>query len=221
MSDEAPRAVDADAAASSDPRTPLLSWQIDVHLVNNRFMLWDFLKVTLICGAIMWTVVAVMSLIFNGEPLFLPPAFVGLIMGIFVVLLVISSLLLLNRWGFVNTLYEEGVGYASGGREKRINRGLVAVGALALLAGKPGVLGSSLIASSQEDGFYPWTDVQRINVHPGPRVISLRNSWRVLFRVYCTPETYAPALAICERKVTEAAAYRAAYPEVRGTKRGR
>jgi hypothetical protein len=201
-----------------DTRTPLLTWGIDIHLINNRFMLWDGAKVILISGVIMWAVVALMSLVVNGEPLLLPVEFVALIMGIVAVLFFISCLILLNRWGFTNTLYEEGVGYASGNREKNVNRGLVGLGFLALLAGKPGALGSSLIAQSQEDGFYPWVDVRRVDAHPGPRVISVRNSWRVVFRLYCTPENYGQAVAICERKVAEAAAVRAANPAVRVVK---
>ncbi|MDO8963353.1 MAG: hypothetical protein Q7W30_02555 [Coriobacteriia bacterium] len=218
MSDQTP----VPATAPVEPETPLvltpiLSYEIDIPLLN-RFMLYDFTKVTPISAAIMYTVVALMSLVVNGEPLFLPPLFIGVLAAGLWVLLIISSLLLMNRWGFTNTLYEEGVGYTSGTREKSINRGLRIVGFLALLAGKPGPAGSALIASSHEDGLYEWSEIYRINAHPGPRVISLRNSWRVLYRLYCTPETYDQALAICERKVADAAAYRAANPVVKRAK---
>jgi predicted anti-sigma-YlaC factor YlaD len=192
--------------------TGLLTWQIDIPLINNRFMLWDSAKVITIAGAVMWAVVALMSLIVSGEPLFLPLTFVALIMAIVCALFFVACLILLNRWGFTNTLTEEGVGYTSGGREKGVNRALAVFGFLALLSGKPGPLGGALIAGSQEDGFYPWSDLYRVDVHPGPRVISLRNSWRVVHRLYCTPETYAQAVAICERKVAEAVEYRAAHP---------
>ncbi|MDO8915867.1 MAG: hypothetical protein Q7W16_07290 [Coriobacteriia bacterium] len=196
-----------------DPsHTPLLSWQVDVPLINNRFMAWDFAKVIAISGAIMWAVVALMSLIVNGEPLFLPLTFVALIMAIVSVLFLVSCLILLNRWGFTNTLSDVGVGYASGGREKKVNRALALFGLLALLSGKPGPLGGALIAGSQEDGFYAWSDLYRINLHPGPRVITLCNSWRAVYRLYCTPDTYAQAAEICERKVAEAVAYRVAHP---------
>lgn len=206
------RPADPELGGEASTRTPLLAWQIDIPLINNRFMLWDFTKVTLISGAIMWTVVALAGLLAEGEPLLLPPAVVALATGILWALLVVSCLVLLNRWGFTNTLYEEGVGYASGAREKKVNRWLTFFGFVGLLAGKPVPLGSALIASSQEDGFYPWANVRRINAHPGPRVISLRNSWRVVYRLYCTPEDYAEALAICERKVAGAAAYRDEHP---------
>jgi hypothetical protein len=210
MSDAVTGPPSGTVPGTGSARTPLLSWQIDIPLINNRFMLLDSAKVIAISGAIMWAVVALMSLIVSGEPLLLPLTFVALIMAIVSVLFLVSCLILLNRWGFTNTLSDEGVGYTSGGREKKVNRAVF--GFLALLSGKPGPLGGVLIAGSQEDGFYHWSDLYRVNAHPGPKVISLRNSWRVVYRLYCTPEVYAQAVEICERKVAEATAYRAAHP---------
>lgn len=202
-------------ADAPDTRTPLLTWRIDIPLVNNRFVLWDSVKVTLISAGIMWALVAILSLAADGEPLLLPLGFVAVVTAIVWVLLLLACLILLNRWGFTNTLYEEGAGYESGEREKRVNRLLSGFGLLGSLSGSTGGLGSALLARSREDGFYPWTDVHRLISHPGPRVISLRNSWRVVYRLYCTPDNFEQALALCERKVGEAAAYRTAHPIVK------
>jgi hypothetical protein len=51
---------------------------------------------------------------------------------------------------------------------------------------------------SQETVAVTWPEVHRVKVHQARRVISLMNSWRVVFRLYCTPDNFAPVLAAVE-----------------------
>jgi hypothetical protein len=67
--------------------------------------------------------------------------------------------------------------------------------ALGALAGKPGVAGAGLLGMSQETVSITWPEVCRLKVHLEARVISLMNSWRVVFRLYCTPENFSEVLA--------------------------
>jgi hypothetical protein len=77
-------------------------------------------------------------------------------------------------------------------RGKWGNRLAVVLGAL---AGRPGVAGAGLLAMSQEMVSVEWREVHRINVYPQARVISLMNSWRVVFRLYCTPGNFPEVLS--------------------------
>jgi hypothetical protein len=67
------------------------------------------------------------------------------------------------------------------------NRLAVILGAL---AGKPGVAGAGLLGMAQETVGVNWDDVRRVNIHAPARVISLMDSWHVVFRLYCTPQNY-------------------------------
>jgi len=66
---------------------------------------------------------------------------------------------------------------------------------LALVAGvlarKPGVAGSGLIAMSQESVAIRWAGAFRAVYQPKHHIILLRNNWRTLMWVQCTPENYS------------------------------
>jgi hypothetical protein len=66
---------------------------------------------------------------------------------------------------------------------------------LALVAGvlarKPGVAGSGLIAMSQESVAIRWAGAFRAVYRPKRHIVLLRNNWRTLMWVQCTPENYA------------------------------
>ena len=36
-----------------------------------------------------------------------------------------------------------------------------------------------------------WADICRVKKYPDERVISVMNNWRVVVRLYCTPENYS------------------------------
>ena len=55
------------------PVTPgRIEWRYDIPLLTSRFMLWDFLRVTLLSAALMYVIVIVAGLGFGQELILLP-----------------------------------------------------------------------------------------------------------------------------------------------------
>ncbi len=184
-----------------------IEWTYRVPLLTSRFMLYDFVKVIVISVLIMYALVAVMGWFVDGEFVWMPPQVFLIAGGAMVGLFVIACLLLGNRFTMQFSVGPDGVGYASGPREKKWNRAAVIVG---VLAGSATAAGAGLIASSQEEGGFPWAELHGANEYPGPRVITLRNSWRAVLRLHCTPGNYEQVRAVVAAGLAKGAAERAA-----------
>lgn len=182
-----------------------IRWETDIPLLTNRFILWDFLKVAALSVAIMYAVVGLMAWVVDGELLIMPwPVFPGGVLAM-LVLFVIASLVLGNRHRAVFEVSDEGVTYEAGTREKRINAGVTVLGAI---AGSASTTGAGLLAQSSQEGGYAWSEIHEMRSYPGPRVITLRNSWRAVLRLYVPVELWDRVVAVCERHVAEERALR-------------
>ncbi|MDD5472571.1 MAG: zinc ribbon domain-containing protein [Candidatus Methanoperedens sp.] len=186
-----------------------ITWEQDMPLLNNRFFLWDSLRVMVITLVVMQLLLLVMSIIIGGDIFFMPPEMILILVGILSGLFLIAILLVLqNRFNLRFTVDANGFSYDSGSREKKINR---IVFWLSLLSGKPGPIGSSLLSLSQEDKTFNWRDIYKVTVHPGPRVITLDNSWRMVFRLYCNPENFEKVAEQVQAYAAEGEAWRKSH----------
>ncbi len=206
MSDELMTGVAEAAPAEPESAGETIEWEYRVPLLTSRFMLYDFVKVIILSVVIMYVLVAVMGWFVDGEFVWLPPQVFLITGGAMAGLFTIACLLLGNRFTMQFTVGPDGVGYASGSREKKWNRAAIIIGALAASAS---ATGAGLIASSQEEGGWPWAELHRANEYPGPRVITLRNSWRAVLRLHCTPENYEQVRAAVSAGLAKGAAERA------------
>jgi hypothetical protein len=172
--------------------TLLIRWQMDVPLLTNRFILYDLAKLTIISALIMFVLVEGMILVLEGLKwdVFVNMALMAgfACLGLAVLMVLVMLLFFWNRFPMGFALSEEGAAVTSQSRRGQVaNRLAVIIGAL---AGKPGVAGAGMLGMAQEEVGIGWPEVERLNIHPGPRVISLMNSWRVVLRLYCTPENF-------------------------------
>jgi hypothetical protein len=76
------------------------------------------------------------------------------------------------------------------------------------MSGRPGNIGASAIAISQEDDGVTWDELRRANYHDAARVISLRDSWHVVQRLYVPEESWAQAVDAIQRGLAEGARLR-------------
>ncbi len=184
-----------------------IRWETEIPLVTNRFMLWDFAKVAVLSPAIMFVTVALMAWIVEEELLILPwPLFIVTALAM-LVLFVVASLILGNRHRATFEVGEDGVVYEAGAREKRINAGVTALGAL---AGSASAAGAGLIAQSRQHEGYEWSVIHRMRVHPDARVVALMSSWRVLVRLYVPEHLWEQVVAVCGERIAQAQAAREA-----------
>lgn len=179
----------AEGAGATQDR---IEWHYNIPLLTSRFMVWDFVRVTLISVAISYVLVALTGWLVDGEPVFLPAFVLLIVTGVVLALFAITCILLGNRHGAVFGVGPKGVTYAAGERERKINR-IVAIGGA--LAGNPTTTGAGLIATGQEQLSLQWGDVHHVVYYPGPRVIVLRNTWRAVLRLHLTPELYEDVAA--------------------------
>ncbi|MDO8847092.1 MAG: hypothetical protein Q7W51_01715 [Coriobacteriia bacterium] len=205
MSDELMSGADEAAPVEPGATGETIEWEYRVPLLTSRFMLYDFIKVIILSVLIMYVLVAVMGWFVDGEFVWMPPQVFLIASGAMAGLFTIACLLLGNHVTMQFSVGPDGVGYASGTREKKWNRAAIIVGAL---AGSATAAGAGLIASSQEEGGWPWAELHRANEYPGPRVITLRNSWRAVLRLHCTPENYEQVRAAVLAGLAKGAAER-------------
>lgn len=173
---------------AAGPVTPgRIEWRYDIPLLTSRFMLWDFLRVTLLSAALMYVIVIVAGLVFGQELILLPWQVPAIIVGVLLGLFVIASLLLGNRQGARFAVDAKGVEYHAEKRESRMNRIVAAVGAL---MGSPTTAGAGALAMSREHLHLEWEGIREVRYYPSARVIAIRNSWRTMLRLHCPPELY-------------------------------
>ncbi|MDO8879543.1 MAG: hypothetical protein Q7W44_01885 [Coriobacteriia bacterium] len=185
-----------------------VEWEYRVPLITSRFMLWDFARVIVLSVLIMYVLVALTGLLVEGELVILPPQVFLITTGILVGLLLIVVLLMGN--GFSQTFTVDpagGVRYASGSREQKWNRAAVILGAL---RGSPTTTGAGLLGVMREKGGWTWRQLHAARYFPRQRVISLRNSWRTVIRLHCTPENYEQVRALVAAGIARGAGQRAA-----------
>lgn len=180
------------------PAPPELAWTISFPLLSNRFMLYDMLKVSGWSVSLLYVLVVVVALAtgnagdFNFSFMAVILGLAGL--GLLLLCLLVMAVFFRNSYTAQFAVGPDGITYQSLSRRAHAaNRAAIVAGALTASAG---TAGAGLLAASQESGGWAWTAIRRVNDHPSQRVLSIRNGWRVMVRLYCTPETYPAALAL-------------------------
>ena len=208
-----PTKLGAAPAEAAEPTGDTISWERGVPLINNRFILWDFLWVVTASVLGLAVIVALIGLLAEGELLLIPLEILALVFGILAALFAVAVLLVYqNHFHMKFTVDAKQVVAVSGSKERKVNTVGRIVGVLALLAGRPGVLGSALLATSQEVTDITWREVHRVRYYPAQRVVSLSNSWRTVLRLYCSRENYDQVAALVERFAQTGAAWRDLHP---------
>jgi hypothetical protein len=188
-----------DVQISEKDTEPSIIWDIAFPLVTNRFFLYDMIKVTFFSCFVFILIFFVILAI--DKSLHSLPGFL-LMWALFfvafnVLFLFIALFFFGNRYAARFAISEKGVSWETRSkRAKTANRAAVLIG---VLSKKPGVAGAGLLGMSGEAGFMKWKDIKKIKAYSGPGVLTLMNSWRVVTRVYCTPENFLQVLEISKK----------------------
>lgn len=172
-------------------------WDYDIPLVTNRFVMLDMAKVlviTFVSTSALFMLIGICQGVdefFELLPLIYLFAICTLVLG--AIFLFVMLIVYRNRFHCRFAVDSEGVSYEVTAAQKKAN---VAVILLGVLSGKPGVAGAGFLARAQESAFYDWASVPRVDVSARHRVVCIRNSWRTLLRIYCTPENYDAVAAM-------------------------
>jgi hypothetical protein len=71
------------------------------------------------------------------------------------------------------------------------------------LGGSPGTAGAGLLAQAQSRKSAAWSGLVSARFHPRYHPVSLRNSWRTVLIVFCTPSNYAEVARRVELKLAK------------------
>lgn len=188
-----------DIRVSEKDTEPSIIWDISFPLVTNRFFLYDMIKVTFFSCFVFFLIFFVILAItksLDSLPVFLLIA--TLFFVVFNILFLFVALIFFgNRYAARFAISEKGVSWETRSKRAKIaNRAAVLIG---VLSKKPGVAGAGLLGMSGEAGFMKWKDIKKIKAYSGPRVMTLMNSWRVVTRLYCTPENFLQVLEMSKR----------------------
>ena len=173
-----------------------LHWDIDIPLLTNVYMLRAMLTVTLGSAALVAALVSLMLAV-QGDGSLIPPMlglFAAAGLGFLLLALLVMGLVFGNRLRARFSVDDQGVSFQTRDRvAKASNRAALALG---LVLGRPGAAGSGLLAMTQEQQTLRWAGGFRAEFDAAHHSIALRNRWRTLLRVYCTPDNHA---AVCAR----------------------
>ena len=112
--------------------------------------------------------------------------------GLWLLGLLIMALMFRGRFHVRYTLGDDGILLENlESVAKTANRTAVVVG---VLARRPGLVGAGLIARSRESEAVRWKGAFTARAKPDRHLIVLRNRWRTLMFVQCTPENYGEVL---------------------------
>ncbi len=175
-----------------DPDT--LTWQYDIPLITNRYILWDMFRVI---GLSLFVIVALTGLfgVVLGDPVSLPIEFLLLIGGLVTALFLFVALVIFgNRYRACFVLDSkqavfQGLGWGDTAWARTMKRGLKVLAFFAAQSDPTKRTATNI----------RWREVRQVNVNRSARVIALCDAWHVVIRLYCTPEVFDQALAHVQR----------------------
>lgn len=167
-----------------------LVWETDLPLFSRR-MLGQWSLAMLATAGVM---LGILGTVFaaQGEWDALPPMLTmiaAVTTALWLLGLVIMALLFRGKYRVRYTLSGTGIVCETLSTvARKANRAAIVVG---VLARSPQAVGAGLIGMSRESEAVRWSGAFRAVRHPGEHVVMLRNAWRGLLWVQCTPDNYA------------------------------
>ena len=192
--------------AAADPQ---VVWTASVPLLTNRFILYDLAKLlVLTMGIVSLLMLVILAVSGSGRTFWADywsflRVFALVVAGLAVMFLAVMLVFFGNRFVMRFRVAADGIGWETRMRRARwSSRAAVVAG---VLAGRPGTAGAGLIAASQESGSISWGEVRRVRLHPELCTVSVMNRWRVVIRLFCTPENYRSVVEALKRRLPETA----------------
>lgn len=174
-----------------------LEWISSFPLATSRFILYDLAKVLFWAAVLILSIGSLIALAQGAADSsleeWLTPigVFLLCLAGIALLLLLVMVAVFGNRFRASFSIGPQGIGYEM--RSSAAHWSSRAAVVAGVLAASPSAVGAGLIAASQESVSYTWPEVRRLKFHPRHLVITVMNGWRVVLRLYCTPDNYAEA----------------------------
>jgi hypothetical protein len=180
----------------------VVEWKLDVSLLGQPSMIFNFVKV--IVGSFLIVFVFVGAAMLSGgtrievvlglAQLFVMCSGIVAILMLFVILVFFR-----NRMTMAYRIDEDGARSLMIDRRARSGSRVAAV--VGALSGQPGVAGAGLIAIGSESQFVRWSAVRKVRYSPRWKAIGLVNDWRTVMTLYCSDVNYDEVAGVVARSV--------------------
>lgn len=180
-----------------------ISWEIDIPLATNPFILRDLVKLFAITFFIMFTLFSLIFFTMGEIESIIPMMKVFLVvLGVLMVFFwLIMAVFFGNRFSMRFILTDKTVGYETISRKAKVANRLAII--LGLLTGKARLAGTGLIATTTENLEIPWNGIVKITEYPTRRAIALSNSWRTMMIIYCHKDNYEKVLEYIKNQTSQ------------------
>jgi hypothetical protein len=190
------------AAPEDDVENPSrLDWRVDVPILTSPLLLKRYAMAILLAFFLMGGLLTFLALVSgNVRGIGSMWMLTGIALAVVIVAGFIGTAIFLrNRMAMRFIVDARGVEQLVVDRKAKAAAGAaVVVGAI---AGSPGAAGAGLIAQAQSRQSAAWSALASVIYHPRQHAVSLRNSWRTVMIVFCTPANYAEVAARIEHEI--------------------
>lgn len=187
---------------SDSTALPRLEWRIDVPLLTQPLLLLVYAKATVLVASIMGALLTFLVLVGDRRADSIADmwrltgistlAVVGL--GLFA-----TAVVLRNRLAMRYVIDERGVEQSMVDRRAAVASGTAVV--LGALSGNAAATGAGLSARARSRTAISWSNLVTARYHPRHNAIALRNSWRTVILLFCTPQNYAEVATRVEQEI--------------------
>ena len=175
---------------SPEDKPPAFVWEADFPLLTNPMVLKQFYMLILFSGLFMFLLLSFIMIV-TGEISAVPSMLLLTLIGVGILALLMFLVMLLyfgNRIKVRFTLDQYGAVIQNiDKRSKFVNRAAIIFGALGL---QPGTAGAGILAAAREEEHTAWKALAKAEYNHRHHSITLRNSWRPVQILICTPENY-------------------------------
>lgn len=183
--------------------TPTLTWETKFSLLTNPNIVKAWVKAMAVVYALIM-VIMVPMFIATGEAEGLPVLaliFLAVVLGLTLAGFLIMLIIFGNRSKAKFELSEKGVSYTS------LDKTAGTLSRIAILAGgltgNPGVAGAGLLSVSREKISLSWKAISEARYDEKHSTIRLRNQYRDLLHLYCTPENFSEVKEMVAEKTAQ------------------
>ncbi len=209
------RTAGRSSGAGASRLPPPLAWETDVPLLTNWVVLGSVLKAFGITGVLIAALFSLMAAV-AGRWDTIPSDIMmagAIVVGLVVLGLLGALLVYGNRMTMRFRLDDKGIDTAVIDRRSNAVSALLVL--FAALAGRPGAMGTGILAATGKRQSATWKRISAARFRPRWRTVTLFDGWHTAAVLFCRPDNYE---AVADRVRTEMAKH-ADKPNIRTTKR--
>ena len=178
-----------------------ITWQIEIPLLNNLFILSNVAKAIALTLAILFGFFGPLFFLQSGMPGLMSALVPCLGLGAFFILVSILTLavILRNRYALEFIVDDDGLTMNSRcSRAKKIHRLAFILG---ILTRRGGTAGAGALGIAGETFFCSWKGIKSVRLYPGKFVVAARQNFIQTMYVFCNQENFRQVAERINKKV--------------------